>query len=87
MRGYGKDGVVDAIRAAGGEIFAITSEPHSLAMNAHEHWETGFEHVGDPHQEILGECKDRGWLSLFVAEWEALPQTADPTGRGRFRRS
>ena len=69
MRGYGKDGVVDAIRAAGGEIFAITSEPQSLATNAHESWETGFEHVGDPHQEILGECKDRGWLSLFVAAW------------------
>ena len=69
MRGYGKDGVVDAVRAAGGEIFAITSEPHSLAANAQEHWETGVEHVGDPHQEILGECKDRGWLSVFVADW------------------
>ena len=69
MRGYGKDGVVDAIRAAGGEIFAITSEPQSLAANAQEHWETGFDHIGDPHQEILSECKERGWLSLFVAEW------------------
>jgi hypothetical protein len=69
LRGYGKDGVVDAIRAAGGEIFAITSEPQSLATNAQEHWETGFEHVGDPHQEILGACRNRGWLSLFTNDW------------------
>jgi hypothetical protein len=41
-----------------------------LASSALEHWETGLEHIGDPHQEILDECKSRGWLSLFVAEWE-----------------
>lgn len=29
-----------------------------------------MEHVGDPHQEILGTCRDRGWLSLFINEWE-----------------
>ena len=69
MRGYQSDGVVAAIREAAGEIFAITSEPQSLARNAQDHWETGFEHVGDPHQEILGQCRDRGWLSLFVNEW------------------
>jgi hypothetical protein len=65
LRGYNRDGVVAAIREAGGEIYAITSEPQSLARNAQEHWQTGFEHVGDPHQEILRECTDRGWLSLF----------------------
>ena len=69
MRGYQKDGVVAAIREAGGELFAITSEPQSLARNAQDDWETGFEHVGDPHQEILGQCTDRGWLSLFVNDW------------------
>ncbi len=69
MRGYGKAGVVDAIRQAGGEIYAITSEPQSLAGNAQEHWETGFEHVGDPHHEILDACRDRGWLSLFTNDW------------------
>jgi len=69
LRGYRKDGIVDAIRQAGGEIFAITSEPQSLAVNAQENWETGFEHIGDPHQEILGECSERGWLSLFVNDW------------------
>ncbi len=62
--------MVDAIREAGGEIFAITSEPQSLARNAQQHWETGFEHIGDPHQEISGECTQRGWLSLFVHAWE-----------------
>jgi hypothetical protein len=69
LRGYGKDGVVEQIRAAGGEIFAITSEPQSLATNAQTDWETGFVHVGDPHQEILDECKERGWLSLFTNDW------------------
>ena len=57
---------MEAIREAGGEIYAITSEPQSLARNAQEDWATGIEHVGDPHQEIAGACKDRGWLSLFV---------------------
>jgi hypothetical protein len=69
LRSYGKNGVVDAVRAAGGEIYAITSEPQSLASNAEQHWETGFEHVGDPHHEISGECTDRGWLSLFSNDW------------------
>ncbi|MFP6582245.1 MAG: hypothetical protein VCD00_06785 [Candidatus Hydrogenedentota bacterium] len=66
MRDYKHSGTVDAIREAGGEIYAITSEPHSLALNAQEHWETGFDHIGDPHQEILAECSERGWLSLFI---------------------
>ncbi len=61
--------MVAAIREAGGEIFAITSEPQSLARNAQDDWETGFEHIGDPHQEILGQCTDRGWLSLFLNDW------------------
>lgn len=61
--------MVDAIREAGGEIYAITSEPQSLARNAQKDWETGFEHVGDPHQEIAGGCADQGWLSLFTNDW------------------
>ncbi len=69
MRGYGKEDVIDGIRAAGGQIYAITSEPQTLARNAQEDWGTGIEHVGDPHQEILGACRDRGWLSLFTNEW------------------
>jgi len=69
LRGYAKDGVVAAIRAAGGEIYAITSEPQSLAYNAQQHWKTSFEHIGDPHQEISGQCTDSGWLSLFTNHW------------------
>lgn len=69
MRGYGKGGVLDAIRAAGGEVYAITSEPQSLARNAESDWETGLEHVGDPHQEIARVCAERGWLSLFTHDW------------------
>ncbi len=69
MRGYAKAGVLDAVREAGGEVFAVTSEPQTLARNAQEDWQTGLEHVGDPHQEIAGACAQRGWLSLFTADW------------------
>lgn len=68
---YRREGIVDAIREAGGEIYAVTSEPHSLARNAQKNWNTGFDHVGDPHHEILAECNERAWLSLFI--WQHLP--------------
>ena len=71
MRGYEKAGVVDAIRAAGGEIFAVRSEPQSLATEAEEDWAFGFPSVGDPHHEILGVCQERGWLDLFVQQMPA----------------
>ena len=67
MRGYGREGVIDAVRSAGGDMYAITSEPQSLATNAQEDWETGLVHVGDPHQEIAGQCASRGWLRLFTS--------------------
>jgi hypothetical protein len=63
-----KDGVVEAIRAAGGEIFAITSEPQTLATNAQVDWDTSFEHIGDPHQEISKQCSDRGWITLLTED-------------------
>ncbi|MEM7412407.1 MAG: hypothetical protein AAF430_19415 [Myxococcota bacterium] len=61
--------MLDEIRAAGGEVYAVTSEPQTLARNAQDDWETGLVHVGDPHQEIAGACAQRGWLSLFTADW------------------
>ena len=70
MRDYAKSDVVEKIRAAGGEIYAVTSEPQSLARNAQDDWETGLEHVGDPHHEITGTCAERGWLSLFTSQWD-----------------
>ena len=42
------------------------SEPHRLADAAKSEWELSFETVGDPHQEIAEQCKERGWLELFV---------------------
>jgi hypothetical protein len=69
LRGYGKAGVIAAIREAGGEVYAITSEPQSLASNARADWETDLEHVGDPHHEIASACAQRGWLSLFTNDW------------------
>ena len=66
MRGYRHDGVVDQIREAGGEIYAITSEPQRLASRAQDEWEFGFEAVGDPHHEISDTCRARNLLELFV---------------------
>jgi hypothetical protein len=63
-----KSGVVDAIRAAGGEIYGITSEPQALASRAQDDWELPFECVGDPHQEIADAARKRGWLDLRVGE-------------------
>ena len=58
--------MVEKIRAAGGEVYAITSEPQHLADQAHKHWELNFQNVGDPHQEISRTCSERGWLTLFA---------------------
>ena len=61
-----ESGVVDAIRAAGGEVFGLTSEPQSLAIEAEQTWEIGFACVGDPHHEIRGACQARGFLNLYA---------------------
>ena len=67
--------MADAIREAGGAIIAVTSEPQSLATEAEESWDFGFPAVGDPHHEILGACRERGWLDLFVNTESALLTT------------
>lgn len=73
------EGVVEKIRAAGGEVYAVTSEPQHLADQAHEHWELTFDNVGDPHQEISKTCSERGWLTLFAnrGDHEFLQRGAD----------
>ena len=60
--------MVEEIRAAGGEVFAITSEPQSLATEAEEDWEIGFPAVGDPHHEIRETCKDRDLVEIYCNE-------------------
>jgi len=67
-----KEGIVDAVRAAGGEVYAITSEPQRLADDAKENWELNFESVGDPHHEISAACVERGWLELIINPNTAL---------------
>lgn len=54
------------MRAAGGEVYAITSEPQSLAARAQEDWDLPFACVGDPHHEIRGTLEARGWLALHT---------------------
>ncbi|MFT5441325.1 MAG: hypothetical protein ACI8W3_000366 [Myxococcota bacterium] len=58
--------MVEKIRAAGGEIYAVTSEPQRLADEAKKKWELDFETVGDPHHEISSTCVERGLLELIV---------------------
>jgi len=58
--------VANEIRAAGGEIYAITSEPQRLASQAQESWALAFESIGDPHHEISDACRERGLLDLYV---------------------
>ena len=73
-----KEGVADKVRAAGGELYAISSEPQALSDRAAHEWSLGFEAVGDPHQEISDTCCERGWLDLFVNErLEFLQASAD----------
>jgi hypothetical protein len=91
-----EEGVVDKVRAAGGEVFAVTSEPQRLADQAHEYWELSFENVGDPHQEISKTCSEQGWLTLYAnrgnldflqggADWEIEhPKGFFSTGRFGF---
>jgi peroxiredoxin len=65
LRSYEQAGVVAEIRAAGGEVYGITSEPHSLAVEAEDAWEMSIPVVGDPHHEIREDLKARGWLDIF----------------------
>lgn len=78
MRGYVDEGVAAQVRAAGGEIFAISSEPQTLASRAASEWRLDFESIGDPHHEIASACRTRGWLDLFVNErLEFLQRSVD----------
>ena len=56
--------MVDEIRAAGGEVYAVTSEPQALASRARGDWNLSFECIGDPHHEIADTARERGWLDL-----------------------
>ena len=60
--------MIDEIQAAGGQVFGITSEPQSLAVEAEDSWELTFPIIGDPHHEIREQCKNRGWLDVFYNE-------------------
>ena len=60
--------VVDEIREAGGEIYAITSEPQVLADRARDDWELPFECIGDPHHEIADRAREQGWLDIGTQE-------------------
>jgi hypothetical protein len=59
---------LEEIRAAGGQVFGITSEPHSLAVEAESAWDMSIQVIGDPHHEIRKDLKARGWLDIFFNE-------------------
>ncbi len=54
------------MREAGGEVYAITSEPQRLADMAQQDWGLSFECLGDPHHEVIDSCRDKGWLDIIV---------------------
>ena len=54
------------IRAQGGEVYGITSEPHSLAAEAEAAWDMDIPVIGDPHHEIKQDLKNRGWIDVFA---------------------
>lgn len=58
--------MLEQIRAAGGEVFAITSETQTLATEAQESWGIQFASIGDPHHEIRDDCAQRGWVDVFT---------------------
>lgn len=76
--------MLQEIRAAGGEVFAITSEPQTLATEAEEQWEIQYRAIGDPHHEIRKACKEKGWLDVFYNEdyghLRARPWATHPNG-------
>ena len=74
------EGVTEKVRAAGGEIYGITSEPQALASRAQSAWKLDFETVGDPHHEIANACHERGWLSLYVNERLDFLRNSAPDG-------
>ena len=57
--------MVEQIRAAGGEVYGITSEPQSLAAEAETAWGMTIPVIGDPHHEIRDELAARGWIDVF----------------------
>lgn len=67
-----REGIPQAIREAGGAVYAVTSESQTLASEAERDWELDFPSIGDPHHEIADECRERGWLHLFINRATAL---------------
>ena len=60
--------MVAEVRAAGGEVYGVTSEPHSLASEAEKAWDMSIPIIGDPHHEIRKDLKARGWIDIFYNE-------------------
>lgn len=79
MRSYAREGIAGKVRALGGEIYAISSEPQALADRAAADWQLDFQTVGDPHHEITGACRERGWVDLFVNERLEFLQANPPS--------
>ena len=49
-------------------MFAITSEPQSLATEAEDDWALGYPAIGDPHHEIRETSRDRDLVDVFYNE-------------------
>ena len=60
--------MLEEIRAAGGEVYGLTSEPQSLAAEAETAWDMSIPVIGDPHHEIRKDLSERGWIDIFYNE-------------------
>ena len=60
--------MTEEIKAAGGAVFGVTSEPQTLAGEAEHAWALEFPIVGDPHHEIRHALRERDWLNVYHNE-------------------
>jgi len=65
LRSHVKTGIAAKIKAAGGAIFGVTSEPQTLASEAEREWDLPYSVVGDPHHAIRNLCAGKGWSDSF----------------------
>ena len=86
MRSYEQGELLEEIRAAGGAVVAVTSEPQVLAGEAEIDWGLSFPVVGDPHHEIRDELSERGCLDIFVnADYDVLGREWASHPKGYFQ--
>ncbi len=71
-----QNGVADTIRAAGGAVYGITSEPQALVSEAENEWRLPLSVTGDPQNEIRNLGAQNKWLEIFLIQMTATLEPA-----------